>query len=131
MTRILIVDDEELIGMVLESEFEDAGFDVVGVERRQQDAVGTAHRSNPDVALVDHGLASGDGAQVALALDALGVKVIIATGDLAKVRGVASLVGFWCLPKPFDPAVALLAVRTRLVSTEMPVTLKALGCLVL
>lgn len=57
--RILIVEDEFLIALELESLLQDAGHDVVGIAASSKEAVALGREHSPDLAFVDIHLADG------------------------------------------------------------------------
>ena len=59
--RVLIIEDNALIALDLETQMEDLGCDVVGVAVTAAQAIDTARRTLPDLALVDLQLADGAG----------------------------------------------------------------------
>jgi two-component system, response regulator PdtaR len=97
--RILIVEDEILIALELESLLLDAGHEVVGVAASSEEAIALGESLRPDLAFVDIHLADGPtGVDVARHLaEALHVAVVFMTAnakripeDCAGARGVIS-----------------------------------------
>ncbi len=95
--RILIVEDEFLIALELESLLQDLGHDVVGIAASSQEAVALGRELKPDLAFVDIHLADGlTGIDVARHLtDGHDVTVLFMTAnakripeDFAGARGV-------------------------------------------
>ncbi|PVE25868.1 response regulator [Microvirga sp. KLBC 81] len=95
--RILIVEDEFLIALELESLLQDAGHDVVGIAASSEEAVALGRELAPDLAFVDIHLADGlTGIDVARKLsDQHHVTVLFMTAnakripeDFAGARGV-------------------------------------------
>jgi two-component system, response regulator PdtaR len=95
--RILIVEDEFLIALELESLLQDAGHNVVGIAASSDEAVALGRELSPDLAFVDIHLADGlTGIDVARELsDQHGVTVLFMTAnakripeDFAGARGV-------------------------------------------
>lgn len=114
--KVLIVEDEVLIAMTLESMVEDFGYEVCGVACAGDDAVRQAARSRPDVILMDINLGPGiDGIEAARRTrEALSPRIVFvsAYGDpatLARVRvAVPEAV---MLNKPFDSDGLLRAIQ--------------------
>lgn len=76
--RILIVEDEVLIALELESLLQDEGHDVVGVAATSRDAIALGEEQRPDLALVDVHLADGPtGIEVARRLSASRETVVL------------------------------------------------------
>jgi len=95
--RILIVEDEFLIALELESLLQDAGHDVVGIAATSGEAMALGQQLGPDLAFVDIHLADGlTGIDVARSLSAQHhVTVLFMTAnakripeDFAGARGV-------------------------------------------
>ncbi len=95
--RILIVEDEFLIALELESLLQDAGHDVVGIAASSHEAIALGQQLAPDLAFVDIHLADGlTGIDVARSLsDQHHVTVLFMTAnakripeDFAGARGV-------------------------------------------
>jgi len=62
--RILIVEDDRVIGFLLSEMLTDLGHEVCGIERSENGAVDAAFRVMPDLMIVDAQLAGGTGAGV-------------------------------------------------------------------
>jgi two-component system, response regulator PdtaR len=98
--RVLVVEDDALIGMLLAEMLEEMGHDVCAVAFTQADAVTAAARCKPDLMIVDARL--GDGSGVSAVEDILRtgpVPHVFVTGDIAKVK--ATRPGSVTLQKPF------------------------------
>ncbi len=108
--RILVVEDEALVAMLVEDALEDAGFGVIGPVRSVAQALEALEMEAPDAAVLDLNLAGENSVAVADALVARGIPFVVATG-----YGAAGLPATHrqalVLPKPYDPAdlTALLA----------------------
>jgi DNA-binding response OmpR family regulator len=81
--RILIVEDQAILGMELEFVLEQGGHDVVGVAIDAREALSLAVETRPDLAVVDLNLKDGlTGVSVAQKVSAeLGVTVLFATAE--------------------------------------------------
>jgi two-component system, response regulator PdtaR len=87
MTRILVVEDEAIIGMLLSEVLGGMGHDVIGVAATEAGAIALAAEYRPDLLIVDAGLTSGNGVSAVDAiLDARFVPHIFTTGNALKVR---------------------------------------------
>lgn len=108
--RILVVEDEALVAMLVEDALEEAGFGVIGPVRSVAQALEALEAELPDAAVLDLNLAGENSVAVADALVARGIPFVVATG-----YGAAGLPATHrdalVLPKPYDPAdlTALLA----------------------
>ncbi|CAM02943.1 LuxR family two component transcriptional regulator [Saccharopolyspora erythraea NRRL 2338] len=117
MTRILVADDEHLIRNAIAGllELED-GFEVVGQAASGDEALATALRVRPDVALLDLQLPGPDGIEVArrLAAQLPECRSIIVTSHARpgylKSALAAGARGF--LPKTVSPRTLAQVVRT-------------------
>lgn len=81
--RILIVEDEFMIAMSLETELIEAGYDVIKIVTSGEKAVETAQIESPDVILMDIGLAGKlDGIEAAEKIQSVSpqISIIFMTG---------------------------------------------------
>jgi DNA-binding NtrC family response regulator len=78
--RVLIVEDELLVAMELESLLEDQGCAVVGPVPTVDRALALLDRERPDAAILDINLDGETAVPVAAALTAQGVPFLLATG---------------------------------------------------
>jgi two-component system, response regulator PdtaR len=107
---LLIVEDEILPAMALQAELEDAGYHVMDLTGRHQEALTAARACKPDLALVNiqlHG--RDDGVALALELKAMGVPVLFISGQVSRAR-TAQTAAVGSLPKPYDAADMVKAV---------------------
>ena len=80
--RILIVEDQAILGMELEFVLEGAGHQVIGVAVDTRQALGLAEAATPELAVVDINLKDGaTGPKIAEAMADLGVTVLFATAE--------------------------------------------------
>ncbi|MBD0274481.1 MAG: response regulator [Acetobacteraceae bacterium] len=116
--RVLVVEDEGLVALEIETFLTGGGHEVVGTAADRAGALALVRGARPDLALVDRCLSGGDsGLELAADLSALGVSVLFVTGNCPEEEdggAVARAVG--CLHKPFDEGQLLtaVAVATRL-----------------
>ena len=100
---LLIVEDQLLLAMTLQSELEDAGYHILDLAVRHQEALETARKCKPDLALVNIELDCGDdGIALAHDLKALGIPVLFISGQPGKARA-AKAVAIASLSKPYSP----------------------------
>ena len=78
--RVLVVEDEALVAMLLEDMLEDLGCTLAASASNVTDAVGLAQTAELDVAILDVNLGGQSSAAVAEALTARGKPFIFATG---------------------------------------------------
>lgn len=113
LARILVVEDEALVALEIQSGLEDVGHEIVGVADRTAAAGTLARAMKPDLALVDIRLARGDsGLDVAADLTRLGLPCLFVTGNCPLDRGIGIAVG--CLHKPFDEWQLIQAVAASM-----------------
>lgn len=111
--RVLVVEDEALVAMLVEDALLDAGCSVVGPAATVQEALSLLEAgAAPEAAVLDLNLAGETSTPVADALASLGVPFVVATG-----YGAAGLPPEHrdapVLAKPYDPA-ELTATLARL-----------------
>ncbi len=102
--RVLIVEDEALLVDLLAALVEEAGGTVAAMTDTAEEALTTAERERPDLALVDVKLAGPmDGVDAARALSQAGVMLIFVTGsnDAATVARMQALTPLGICHKPF------------------------------
>ena len=101
--RILVVEDEALVAMLVEDALIDAGFAVIGPARSVSQALELLKAEPLDAAVLDLNLGGENSVSVADALAARGIPFLVATG-----YGAAGLPAhpkhIPVLPKPYDPA---------------------------
>jgi CheY-like chemotaxis protein len=113
--RVLVVEDEALIAMELESILEQQGHEVVDAVATEADAIAAARLTRPDLVLMDVRLArGGDGVATAIRLrQELGIRSIFITAQsdqLTRARAAAAEpAGF--LGKPLSPDLLARLIR--------------------
>lgn len=83
-TRVLIVEDEPLISMMIEELVIDVGADVAAVARTPDVAVGSIEAFQPDVALLDINLGLITSQEVAEVCRRKGIPVVFISGYTAR-----------------------------------------------
>lgn len=79
--RVLIVEDEFIVGLHLESIVERLGHEVVGVVAEETEALHLVATEQPDLILTDiHLVRGGDGLKVAREAGKYGARTIVITG---------------------------------------------------
>jgi len=111
--RILVIEDEFLIGLEMQSLLTDAGFGVVGPAATVPAALKHISEGNFDAALVDANLGGASIEGVTTALANRGTPFVLVTGygrkSLPQLLADAPLI-----QKPFDPRDVIDAVRRLL-----------------
>jgi DNA-binding NarL/FixJ family response regulator len=104
--RVLIVEDDYVVGLELENALSEAGFEVVGTANSAQESVRLAISERPILAVMDIHLAGRrDGVEAALEMfDACGVRCIFATAhhDARTRARAAKAAPLGWLPKPYQ-----------------------------
>jgi DNA-binding response OmpR family regulator len=107
---LLIVEDDILPAMALRDELEDAGYHVLDLTGRRQEAVSAARQCLPDLALVNIQLEGrDDGIALAAELKAMGIPVLFISGQVSRAKS-AQTVAIGSLPKPYSPVDMVKAV---------------------
>lgn len=129
--EVLIVEDEALIGMVLEDALVSAGYRLRGLASTEVDADQLMDGIPPTFAVVDINLGhGGSGLNVGRRLAVRGTIVVYASGNCPELRTEMAATGaLGCLGKPYDPtqvAAALAAIAALLHGDTPPVLPTAL-----
>ena len=111
--RILIVEDEAILALLLEEFLVDAGFEVVGVAGRLETALALIKRGQIDAAILDANLAGVSSGPAALALAAASVPFVVVSGYLPEQQSDA-FSGAVCLQKPCRPDDLIRTLRAIL-----------------
>ncbi len=122
-TTLLIVEDEILPAMALRDELEDAGYRVMDLTSRPQEALAAAGERKPDLALVNivlHGRA--DGIALAGELKAMGIPVLFISGQVSREKS-RERVAIGSLPKPYSTVDMVKAIQYLLRHLEGDETL--------
>jgi two-component system, response regulator PdtaR len=117
MANVLIVEDETIIGMLLSEVVTSLGHTVCAVVVSEDEAVAAAVLHQPDLMIVDAGLASGNGlSAVDTILAARFVPHIFTTGNAFKVRMLKPEAVV--LEKPFHESEIEVAIAQALSATQ-------------
>jgi CheY-like chemotaxis protein len=100
--RILVVEDDALIGTLLGEMLTGMGHEVCGIESTESDAVTAAARLRPDLMIVDAKLGQGSGIRAVEAIRTARVPCLFTSGDTLSVliQKPEAIV----IQKPFDEA---------------------------
>lgn len=101
MSRILLVEDEPLIAMMLTDWLADLGHDVVGTAAKCKEAEALVDQERPDFAILDYLLIDGPFHPVAAKLKSLSVPFVVVSGAMIDGEG-EDLSGVDILTKPID-----------------------------
>lgn len=107
--RLMVIEDEALVAMEIETILTSLGYNVIGVADTLADALALWDAGQPVLALVDMQLANGEsGLAIAAALRARGTHSLFLTGNCPGDSGVDIAIG--CLHKPFNDRGLMNAV---------------------
>ena len=107
---LLIVEDDTLTAMTLQDALEEAGYIVMDLTGRHQDAMAAAQEGKPDMALVNIELQGrDDGIALAVDLTAMGIPVLFISGQSSRAMS-AQTAAVGSLPKPYTPTEMVAAV---------------------
>jgi len=100
--KLMIVEDEILVAMTLRDELEGAGYHVLDLTDRHEQAVAVARESAPDLALVNIQLGGrDDGIDLAKQLKAMKIPVLLISGQVSRAQS-ARTVAIGSMPKPYS-----------------------------
>jgi two-component system, response regulator PdtaR len=111
--RVLVVEDDAIIGMLLAEMLEEMGHDICAIEATEAGAVAAAVRFRPNLMIVDMRL--GDGSGVAAVEEILRtgpVPHLFVSGDTSSVRALRP--GAVVIQKPFRESDLARAIRRTL-----------------
>ncbi|WP_457797238.1 response regulator [Methylocystis sp. S23] len=111
--RILVVEDDPMLGDLLAEMLQTMGHEVCGIESTEPDAVAAARRSKPDLMIIDAGLREGSGVSAAEKACAAGfIPHFFMSGDISRVKVLRP--GAIAVQKPFREADLVHAIRLAL-----------------
>ena len=111
--RVLIVEDEFMIVLMLESLLTEAGFEVVDVATKVEPALDFIEASAFDAAILDANLAGVNSAPVAAALTARSIPFLVVSGYATTQQDAAFAAGLH-VQKPFQTEALIEALRSIL-----------------
>lgn len=120
--RVLVVEDDAVIAMLLADVLAGMGYDVCAIESTEEDAVAAAARHRPDLMIVDAGLRDGCGVSAVEKILLTGfVSHLFVTGDPSAVRALrpAAII----IQKPF-----LESDLVRAIDRALAAQTKSLSC---
>ena len=117
--RVLVVEDDAMLGMLLCEMLNDMGHETDPPERTQAGAVAAVARRRPDLMIVDAGLGAGSGLTAMDEILATGfVPHIFMSGNITRVELLRP--GTPVLQKPFDEGQLERAIRDVLTAAVSP-----------
>ena len=117
--RVLVVEDEFMIVLMLESLLSEAGFEVTDVATKLEPALAFVEAGAYDVAILDANLAGVSSAPVATALTARSIPFLVVSGYATTQRDSAFAAGLH-VQKPFKTEVLIEALRSILPADAAP-----------
>ena len=121
---LMIVEDEVLVAITLRDELEHAGFHVLDLTDRHDQAVAAARECKPDLALVNIQLRGrDDGIELAQQLKDLNVPVLLISGQVSRASS-ANTVAIGSMPKPYSASAMVEAVTYLLGRLSGPAELR-------
>ncbi len=116
--RILVVEDEPIVGMDIEAILSDAGLHVVGPVASSAEALGLIHPAKVDCALIDFVLADGDAGEVIAKLTNHSVPFAFVTG-MSHDAIPEAYCNIPTVGKPFSASELLKCVRTMCMESRL------------
>ena len=115
--RVLVMEDDALLGFMLGEVLEELGYVVSAIAASHSDAVAAARIDRPDLMIVDVHLRSSSGIGAVAEICATRfVPHVFVTGDMAEVIGQCP--GSVALQKPFAEADLARAIAKALAATR-------------
>jgi two-component system, response regulator PdtaR len=114
--RVLVVEDEMLIGMLLADALGAMGYDVCAVEETEAGAVAAAARCNPDLMIVDARLRQGSGVSAVEEILRTGwIPHVFVSGETSTIQALRP--GAIVIQKPFRDMELDRAIQRALDAT--------------
>lgn len=114
--RVLVVEDEMLIGMLLADVLGAMGYDVCAVEETEAGAVAAAARCNPDLMIVDARLRQGSGVSAVEEILRTGwIPHVFVSGETSTIQALRP--GAIVIQKPFRDMELNRAIQRALDAT--------------
>jgi CheY-like chemotaxis protein len=111
--RVLVVEDNAMVGMLLAEMLQEMGHEVCGIEATEAAAVAAALSSRPDLMIVDGQLGDGCGIAAVETLRRIGsIPHVFASGNIARIKSMRP--GAVVLQKPFFEADLARAIQSAL-----------------
>ena len=108
--RVLVVEDDAVIAMLLAEVLTGLGHGVCAIESTEVEAVSAAHRCSPDLMIVDARLGEGSGITAVETIVSGGhVPHVFVSGDALRVRSLRP--GALVIQKPFREADLSQAIQ--------------------
>jgi two-component system, response regulator PdtaR len=117
--RVMIVEDDGVIASLLGELMEALGHEVCAIASSESGAVAAAHRSKPDLMIVDAHLQDGSGIGAVDTITGIGpVPHIFVTGDAKTVRSLKP--NATVMQKPYFELDLVLAIQSAMSTAKAP-----------
>jgi DNA-binding response OmpR family regulator len=117
--RVLVVEDDAMISMLLAGLLGEMGHDVCAIEATEADAVSAAAQHRPDLMIVDARLGDGSGVSAVEEILRTGfVPHLFMSGNVSRVMALRP--GAVVLQKPFHEAELARAIQRALDAARPP-----------
>lgn len=115
-SNVMIIEDEAIIALHIQSIVKDLGHTVVGIARTRQDAVTLAQQTMPDLVLADISLADGSSGIDAVKdiLESINVPVVFVTAFPERLLTGERPEPTYLITKPFEPAMLTATIAQAL-----------------
>lgn len=111
--RILVVEDDLMLGALLAETLQMMGHEICGVENTEADAVRSAFRRTPDLMIIDASLRNGSGVSAVDAVCAAGfIPHFFISGDISRIKALRP--SAVAVQKPFREADLVNAIQRAL-----------------
>ena len=117
--KVLVVEDEAAVMLLLAALVEDEGHELVGTAMSSKEAIATIERTSPHLLLLDLNLKDGHtGLDVAQIARRAGAQIVFMTANASQVADFAGALGV--LAKPFSRAAVIATLRFVAESIQDP-----------
>jgi DNA-binding response OmpR family regulator len=111
--RILVVEDDAMIGMMLTEMLEEMGHDVCSIEATEAEAISAADRCRPDLMIVDVLLGAGNGVSAVTEILRAGpIPHLFVSGDISRIQTLRP--GAVAIQKPYKESDLARAIQLAL-----------------
>lgn len=117
-SKVMVIEDEAIIALHIQSIVKSVGHDVVGVARTHSEAVKMAHDTQPELVLADISLADGSSGIDAVKeiLEDIDVPVIFVTAFPERLLTGERPEPTYLITKPFEPIMLTATIAQALLS---------------
>jgi DNA-binding response OmpR family regulator len=117
--RILVVEDDAMIGMMLTEMLEEMGHDVCSIEATEAEAISAADRCRPDLMIVDVLLGGGNGVSAVTEILRAGpMPHLFVSGDISRIKALRP--DAVVIQKPYRESDLARAIQLALDTPNIP-----------